>query len=98
MPHLLPASYELPFQSQSPTSRDAAVEAKKFSGKQSASVLAWFQERGACGGTQKECAAALNLGRPSVCARVNHLEHVGLLIKSVSERRHRCSVYFVTER
>lgn len=97
MPHLQPASYELPFQSGSDTSRAAAERAQKFVGQQGADVLRWFLERGARGGTQKEVAAALSLGRPSVCARVHALEQCGWLIKSVSERRSGCSVYFVVK-
>jgi len=98
MPYLHSSTYELPFASGSDTSRAAAKRAEAFVGPQGADVLRWFIERGARGGTQKEAAAALGLGRPSVCARVNALEKCGWLIKSVSERRAGCAVYFVVEK
>jgi DNA-binding MarR family transcriptional regulator len=97
MAYLQPSSYELPFASQSSTSRDAAQHARRFVCQQGADVLRWFIERGARGGTQKEVAAALGLGRPSVAARVHALEKCGWLIKSVSERRSGCACYYVTE-
>ena len=98
MPYLISSSYELPFASGSDTSRDAAKRAERFVCQQGADVLRWFLEHGARGGTQKEVAAALGLGRPSVCARVNALEKCGWLIKSVSERRQACSVYYCVQR
>jgi biotin operon repressor len=98
MAYLHPASYELPFQSGSATSRDAAKRAERYVCQQGADVLRWFLERGARGGTQRECSEALGIGRPSICARVRALEQCGWLIKSVSERRTGCAVYFVTER
>lgn len=92
MPYLDPASYELPFQSDSDTSRAAAVKARDFVGRQGIKVLCWFEDQGQHGGTQKECAAALGLGRPSVCARVNALERHGVVVKTTA-RRDGCAVY-----
>jgi len=92
MPYADPANYELPFQSGSDTSRDAATKAQRFVCRQGIEVLAWFQQRGAFGGTQKECHAATGLERSSICARVNALEKVGNLVKT-SERREGCAVY-----
>ena len=68
MPYLQPASYELPFQSQSDTSREAAKRAEAFVGPQGADVLRWFLERGARGGTQREASEALGISRASMCA------------------------------
>ena len=67
MPYL-DVNYALPFQSGSGTSRDAALRARQFVGKQGLAVLAWFQARDVVGGTQKECSAALGIARASVCA------------------------------
>ena len=92
MPYLDSASYDLPFQSGSDTSREAALQARSFIGVQGIRVLRWFEDRGARGGTQKECAEALSLGRPSVCARVHALEHAGALYKTRLTRA-RCAVY-----
>ena len=97
MPYLEPANYALPFQSGSDTSRDAALRAKQFVGRQGLAVLAWFESRGSHGGTQKECAAALGIARASVCARVRALEQCGQLMKcSIATRREGCMVYRVT--
>jgi hypothetical protein len=82
----------LPFQSQSDTSRDAAIRAQSFAGKQAATVLGWFAIRGAQGGTQRECSEQCGYARASVAARVNALERAGLLVKT-SERREHCAVY-----
>ena len=91
------SSPSLPF-SEPTTSRDAALKARRFVGKQGRDVLAWFRERGSYGGTQKEAAAALDIGRASICARVNALEKAGQLVKSITDRREACSVYFINER
>lgn len=92
MPYADPANFELPFQSGSDTSHDAAVKAQKFVGKQGIDVLAWFLERGEFGGTQKECHDRTGIERSSICARVNALEKVGNLVKT-NERRDGCAVY-----
>jgi len=97
MPYLQPSFYELPFQSQSATSRDAAKRAERFICQQGADVLRWFIERGARGGTQREASEALGISRASMCGRVNALEKCGWLIKSVSERRQGCAVYLVAK-
>lgn len=91
MPYLDPANYELPFASKSDTSRDAALKAQRFVGKQGIEVLAWFMAQGERGGTQKECERA-GFTRSSVCARVNALEKVGNLMKT-EQRRDGCAVY-----
>ena len=96
MPYL-DVNYALPFQSGSDTSRDAALRAKQFVGRQGLAVLAWFEARVLHGGTQKECAAALGIARASVCARVRALEQCGQLMKwSIATRREGCVVYRAT--
>jgi len=85
----------LPFQSHSDTSRDAAIRAARIAGPQSATVLGWFSVKGAHGGTQRECSEQCGYGRASVAARVNALEHAGLLVKTAA-RRDACFVYKVT--
>lgn len=92
MPFLQPASYELPFESGSDTSRDAAERAKGFVGRQGRLVLDWITDQGNYGATQKEVSAALAIDRASVCARVHALDKRGDLLKT-TERREGCSVY-----
>lgn len=92
MPYLDSSNYELPYQSSSDTSQDAALKAKQFVGQQGLEVLWWFGQRGEYGATQKEVAVALRIGRPSVCARVNALEKQGRLAKT-DRRRDGCAVY-----
>lgn len=87
---------DLPFAAGSETSRDAALEAAQFVGRQGLAVLAWFQGCGVQGGTQKEASAALNIGRPSICARVRALEQQGQLWKT-TDRRRGCAVYRAME-
>jgi hypothetical protein len=94
MPYLHPTSYELPFQSGSDTSRDAARKAQRFVSRQGWEVLAWFRDRGEVGGTQREASQALGIERSSMCARCNALEKVGNLVKT-TERRGGCAVYTV---
>jgi DNA-binding MarR family transcriptional regulator len=92
MPYLDPANHQLPFQSGSETSRDAAVKAQRFVGKQGADVLHFLEWAGDCGATQREIAEALHIGRPSVCARVRALEQCGDVVKTPA-RRQNCAVY-----
>lgn len=94
MPYLHPATYELPFQAQSETSRNAAVRAGGFHLSQRARILAWFQDQGARGGTQIECARCLGIARASVAPRVNEMwdEGRGPLEKTAA-RRGGCFVY-----
>lgn len=94
MPYLDAPNYELPYQSGSDTSGDAALEAKAFVGRQGLEVLWWFEQWGEYGGTQKDVATALKIGRPSVCARVRALEQQGKLVKT-NRRRDGCVVYRV---
>ena len=91
MPFVDSAQRELPYQSASPTSYDAAIAAASFAGQQGQSVLRWFAGRPQ-GGTQKECSAETGIGRASVAARVNALEQSGHLVKT-TERREGCAVY-----
>jgi len=86
------ANYELPYQSRSDTSKDAAQAAAKFVGRQGEAVYGWFVLRGLTGGTQRECREALGIGRPSVAARVHALECCGRLVKTAA-RRDGCAVY-----
>jgi DNA-binding MarR family transcriptional regulator len=95
MPYLTSAP-SLPF-SEPTTSRDAAIRAQSFAGKQAATVLGWFAIRGAHGGTQRECSEQCGYARASVAARVNALEKAGLIVKSVSERRDKCAVYYINK-
>jgi hypothetical protein len=87
-----PTNYALPFQSDSVTSRDASLKARKFIGQQGDRVLGWFEGQGVEGGTQKDVSLALGVSRASVCARVNALEQVGDLVKT-DLRRDGCSLY-----
>jgi hypothetical protein len=92
MPYADPAHYDLPFASGSDTSEAAALRAKRFCGPQGLEVLAWFVARNGWGGTQRECATALHIGRPSICARVHALEKAGSLRKTAL-RRGGCAIY-----
>lgn len=95
MPYL-DASYALPFQGQSDTSREAAEKARHFIGRQGRAVEG-FVSRCSKGATQMEIAECMGIGRPSVCARVRALELAGRLRKT-EERRGNCAVYVSTER
>lgn len=86
------AAPHLPYQPASATSRDAAERARAFVGPQGERVRAWYQQRGAAGGTQAEASAALSIGRPSICARTRALEELGQLVKTEA-RRQGCAVY-----
>ncbi len=94
MPYLDPASYELPFASNSDTSHDAAVRARDFVGVQGETVAAWFTAQGDHGGTQREASEALGIGRPSTAARCHALEQHGRIAKTTA-RRDGCAVYQV---
>ena len=83
----------LPFAAQSDTSYEAALKARKFVAAQGLRVWRWLRE--VCvpsGGTQKEAAEALNMGRPSLCARFKALEDAGAIVKT-AYRRDGCAVY-----
>jgi DNA-binding MarR family transcriptional regulator len=97
MPYLDSLTPALPF-SEPTTSREAAVAAQDFAASQRSRVLAWLRDRWSHGGTQKEAAEALDIARQSVCPRFDELEKSGDIIRSVSERRLRCRVYFVVRR
>lgn len=91
MPYLDSANYELPYQTGSATSQDAARAAQPWACQQGLAVLAYVRE---CldGCTQKDISRGLALGRPSVAARVHALEQAGKLVKT-DRRRDGCSVY-----
>lgn len=93
MPYIDSLTPDLPFQSESPTSHAAAVKAHDFVSQQGEKVFAWFAQRRS-GATQKEASEALEIGRPSMCARVRALEQAGRLVKT-SARRDGCQVYEV---
>lgn len=95
MPYL-DASYSLPFASGSDTSHAAAVRSRHFIGQQGEDVWRFVAICGARGATQKEIAASLQLGRPSVCARTRALELAGRLVKT-TQRRAGCAVYLVAK-
>lgn len=92
MPYIDSANYELPYHAESETSRAAALKAKAFVGRQGLTVLAFFISRDTYGATQIEASTALNIGRPSMCARVRALEQQGELVKT-DRRRAGCAVY-----
>ncbi len=96
MPYVDVLTPELPFQSGSDTSREAAVKARDFVGPQGEQVLAWFRSRGVDGGTMKEAEKEIPMQRASVCARVSALEKRGDLMKT-TERRNKCAVYRTEE-
>ncbi len=83
-----------PYQRGSDTSRDAALRAQSFVGEQGETVFAWICLQGVNGATQKEAAAALGIGRPSLCARFRALEQVHAILKT-GDRRGGCVVYRV---
>jgi hypothetical protein len=82
----------LPYASQSETSHEAAMKARSFSGEQAFRVLAFIRWNGADGCTQKEAEQALEIGRPSLCARFRELEQAGQIVKT-AKRRQGCVVY-----
>lgn len=86
----------LPFQSNSTTSREAALRAVKFVGEQGVTVLDFIRDRGTWGATQKEACDELRIGRPSMCARFRALEQSGEIVK-VAETRDYCRVYRAKE-
>jgi DNA-binding MarR family transcriptional regulator len=92
MPYLDAANRQLPFQSGSTTSRDAAVAADAFLCEQAEVVLTWIRQR--TSGTQKDAASETGISRQSLAARFNELEHAQLIAKT-DERRDRCAVYVV---
>lgn len=81
-----------PYQRGSETSRSAAERAKDFVGEQGAVVLRFILTRGLKGATQKEISEALNIGRPSICARVRALEQTQQIEKTTAKRGN-CFVY-----
>ena len=91
MPYL-DANRQLPFQTGSATSRDAAIRAQNWVGPQGDRVLAWLQGR--ANGTQKECARELGIDRASACARFRALEIRGDIEKT-EDRRGGCTAYAV---
>ena len=89
----MPYTHGLPFASQSETSREAAVRASKWVGKQGELVYAWLAGQ-TDGGTQKECSAALGLVRHAVAPRFHALEQAGRIQKT-PQRRGGCQCYEV---
>ena len=87
-----------PFAAQSDTSYEAALKARKFVAAQGLRVWRWLRYTClVCGGTQKEAAEALCMGRPSLCARFKALEDAGAILKT-TYRRSGCAVYIVCVR
>lgn len=86
-----------PFQRGSDTSKEAAVKALAFVAEQGWKVLAWIEAQGEHGATQKEAEAALDIGRPSLCARFRALEQTSMILKT-GKRRQGCRVYRVMRR
>jgi hypothetical protein len=85
VPYVDSLTPELPFQSSSDTSHDAAVAAQDFVGKQGEVVYRWFVGKRS-GATQKEASDALGIARASMCARVRALEMAGRLVKTAARR------------
>lgn len=81
-----------PYARSSQTSKAAAERARDFVGPQGDRVMTWVAARGLQGATQKEAAAVLNIGRPSLAARFRALEQAGDILKT-EERRGHCAVY-----
>lgn len=97
MPYLDPANRALPYQSDSDTSRDAAVAAKPTASKQRQAVLDYCRIWHRWGRTQKDVSRDLGIPRASVAARVNELATAGDLVKTTA-RREGCAVYNVVPR
>jgi hypothetical protein len=100
MPYAQPDLFEAPYQGGSETSHAAAVKAADFVGEQGEKVLAWVQQRGAYGATQKEAAEDLFKDRgkrPSMCARFRALELRGDLVNTRA-KRDGCAVYVAVQK
>ena len=85
-----------PYAAHSDTSYMAALQAQAFVSKQGLAVWTWLCRR-PHGGTQREAARALEIGRPSLCARFRALEEAGAITKTEA-RRDGCVVYRATDR
>lgn len=92
MPCADPANGELPFQSGSETSHDAAVAAKEFNGRQQTQYREWLERKGEHGGTDKEAEQELKMARSSICARRGELKKAGRVIDTET-RRGGCAVW-----
>ena len=90
----LPIEPMPPYQRGSATSKDAAIRAQDFVGEQGQRVLIWIAKQGEHGATQREAAAALTIGRPSIAARFNALAGTHAILKT-GTRREGCAVYRV---
>lgn len=85
-----------PYQRGSATSKAAAASAQTWAGAQAERVYRWVADQGERGGTQKECDAALGIGRPSCCARFRALEQTHRLMKTHA-KRDGCYAYVAME-
>lgn len=92
MPYADSANGELPFQTGSDTSHDAAVAAKAFNGRQQTQYREWLALKGEDGGTDKEAAKELEMERSSICARRGELKKAGRVIDT-ERRRSGCAVW-----
>lgn len=92
MAYLDSAHQQLPFISGSDTSRDAALAIAPSATTQRARYAQWLASRGDFGGTDKEAALQLEMGRATLCPRRRELEKDGLVVKTV-RRRGGCAVY-----
>lgn len=86
----------IPFAAGSETSFKAALQARQFIGRQGVQVYHYLAQCGARGATQREAAASLGIGRPSLCARFKALEQAGAIQPLPGTTRERCTVYQVT--
>lgn len=91
MPHIT-VNAELPFQSDSDTSHDAAVAAECFAASQRSRYFVWLLGKREHGGTDAEAEHELQMRRSSVCARRNELRAKNLVSKT-GRRRGGCTVW-----
>lgn len=96
MPYLQSSTYELPFQSGSETSRDAAIAIEPVAETQRERYFAFVALAGTQGRTDAEAESWLRMRRSSVCARRNELMKAGRIVQT-DRRRKGCTVYRVKE-
>jgi hypothetical protein len=85
----------LPFVSHD-ASRDAALRAESFSGRQLRTYLAFVVAKGSHGATDREAEEQIPMRRSSVCARRNELLREELIIDT-GLRRCGCAVWRAVE-
>jgi hypothetical protein len=96
MAWLNPSQTELPYQSGSFESREAAIAALPSAARGRQRVYQVIAGRGRYGATQREIAALLDLPRATVAPRCRELELDQVIVKA-DARRDGCRVYVVRE-